>query len=61
MFEKFENLIFNEIFTHLIENCLTPRSQSGFRPRDSFVNQIFLLHMQYINRLILDLMLEVPF
>ena len=61
MFETFERLIYNEVFTHYIKNCLTSRSQLGFRPRNSFVNQTFLLHMLYINPLILDLAIELPF
>ena len=36
----FEKLIFNEMFKFFIENDLIPPNQSGFKPRDSCVNQI---------------------
>ena len=34
----FERLIFNEIFSFLLENNLVPPNQSGFKPGDSCIN-----------------------
>ena len=36
----FERLIFNEIFSFLLENNLVSPNQSGFKPRDSCLNQL---------------------
>ena len=36
----FEKLIFNEMFKFFIENDLISRNQSGFKPGDSFINQL---------------------
>ena len=41
MFKTYERLTYNEMFTHFIKNGRTSRSQSGFRHRDSCVNQSF--------------------
>ena len=37
---KFLSVIFNEMFTVFTENNLVSPNQSGFRPGDSFVNQL---------------------
>ena len=36
----FEHLIYDEMFTFFIENNLISPNQSGFRPRESCVNQL---------------------
>ena len=35
-----ERLMFNEMFEFFIENKLISSSQSGFKPRDSCINQL---------------------
>ena len=50
----FERLVYNEMFTSFTENNLIPPSQSGFRPRDSCVNQGPLFPI-YINDLSNDI------
>ena len=37
----FKRLIFNEIFGFFIRNDLIPQHQSGFKPGDSCINQIW--------------------
>ena len=37
----FERLIFNEMFSFLLENNLVLPNQSGFKPGDSCINQLF--------------------
>ena len=39
----FEKLIFNEIYSFLDREKLLNTNQSGFRPFDSFVNQLFTI------------------
>ena len=39
----FERLIYNEMFTFFTENNLISPNQSGFRPRDSCVNQLLAI------------------
>ena len=36
----FERLIFNELFNFLVENNLISPSHSGFKPGDSYINQL---------------------
>ena len=38
--EYFEKLIFNEMFSFLLENNLVLRNQSKFQPGDSCINQL---------------------
>ena len=40
----FEKLIFNEMFKVFIENDLISPNQSGFKPGDSCINQLFVYH-----------------
>ena len=35
-----ERLMFNEMFEFFIENKLIPSCQSGFKPGDSYINQL---------------------
>ena len=45
IFDKiFERLIFNSLFKHVDENELLNPNQSGFRPFDSFVNQLLSIN-----------------
>ena len=39
----FEKLIFNEMFKFFIENELISPNQSGFKPGDSYINQLFAI------------------
>ena len=39
----FERLIYNEMFTFFTETNLTSPNQSGFRPGDSFFNQLLAI------------------
>ena len=39
----FEHLIYNKMFTFFTENNLISQNQSGFRPRDSCVNQLLAI------------------
>ena len=41
----FERLIFNELLNFLLENNLISPNQSGFKPWDSCINQIFTIHL----------------
>ena len=36
----FERLLYDRIFEFLLENNLISKNQSGFRPSDSFINQL---------------------
>ena len=53
----FERLIFNEIFSFLLENNLVSPNQSGFKPGDSCINQLLPLHMKSFNHLMKNLKL----
>ena len=44
----FEKHIFDEIYDHLVKNDLLTPNQSGFRPGDSTINQLYLLYTAYI-------------
>ena len=37
----FERLIYNAVFKHFLDNNLISSSQSGFKPDDSCINQLF--------------------
>ena len=39
----FERSIYNELFSDLIDNNLIPLDQSGFKQRDSCINQLLLI------------------
>ena len=54
----FERIIFNEIFRFIIKNDLIPQNQSGFKPGDSFINQLLT---KYTNHLMKALMSVVYF
>ena len=46
----FERIFFNPIFEYLTKNSLLWPNQSGFRPFDSFENQLFsIVHDIYAN------------
>ena len=53
----FERLIFNEIFSFLLENNLVSPNQSGFKPGNSCINQLLPLHMKSFNHLMKNLKL----
>ena len=38
-----EHLVFNEMFPSFIQNELISQNQSGFKPRDSCINQLFTI------------------
>ena len=40
----FEKLVFDAIFEFMIENNILNSTQSGFKPNDSFVNQLILIN-----------------
>ena len=42
--EIFEKLIINEMFNFFIENDLISPNQSGFKPRDSCINQLLSIN-----------------
>ena len=44
----FEKIIFDAIYCHLCENGLLTPDQSGFRPSDSTINQLYINHIRYI-------------
>ena len=39
--KMFERLIYNEMFSYFIENDLIDSNQSGFKQRNSCINQLF--------------------
>ena len=39
--KRFERLIYNAVFKHFLDNNLISSSQSGFKPDDSCINQLF--------------------
>ena len=58
----FERLIFNEMFEFFIENNLISQHQSGFKPGDSYINQLLSitheiqeLHSSLYTKVSLDL------
>ena len=51
----FERLLYDRMFESFIENNLISKNQSGFRPGDSFINQLLLLLMKHINPLMIIL------
>ena len=42
----FERLLFNELYKFFNENDLLSSNQSGFRPRDSRINQLFSITLE---------------
>ena len=49
----FEEIIFNRIYSFLLQEDLLNPNQSGFRPSDSATNQLLALsHMKYLKHLI---------
>ena len=42
----FERLLFNELYKFLNENDLLSSNQSGFRPGDSFINQLLSITLE---------------
>ena len=46
----FERIIFNNVFLFLEDNNLLTPNQSGFRPNDSYINQLLsIVHSIYLD------------
>ena len=54
----FERLIFNEMFSFLLENNLVSPNKSGFKPGDSCINQLLSITHEISQYLMKDLKLE---
>ena len=52
----FERLIFNEMFEFFIENDLISQHQSGFKPSDPCINNLYQSLTKFTNRLMMVLM-----
>ena len=55
----FEKLIFNEIYSLLDREKLLNTNQSGFRPSDSYVNQLLIITHEFFTSFDCKLSLEV--
>ena len=54
----FERLIFNKMFSFLLENNLVLPNKSGFKPGDSCINQLLSITHEISQYLMKDLKLE---
>ena len=57
----FERLLYDKMFEFFVENSLMSENQSGFRPGDSCINQLYVSLMKFINLLMIALKSEFYF
>ena len=59
--KSFERLIYNEVFGFFLDKSLISANQSGFKPGDSYINQLLSITHNIINHLMVVMKLEVFF